>query len=187
MDNLDSICRGADWDTDVSNGAVADYVDCCGGDDGSAPVTVLLYIQITEVDGVEYYRWIVRDADQDGDAGPVCRTRAEAEDGAYDYALEHDETPDIDSIISDILESGYFARGTSADDVRGLIDAMTSYAQGDLLVPAGGLAEWTWVTSGWLDCPYIPVSATHDSVASAAHELRDAIGTFQEEEEESRS
>jgi hypothetical protein len=96
---------------------------------------------------------------------------------------EHDETPDTDALVDEIVASGYFG-AADADDVRSVLAAATAYSQGYLLLSAGDVprpAGIAWATSGYLECDHVQICATHESEASAAHELLRAIQESRQE------
>ena len=61
----------------------------------------------------------------------VYTTREEAEEAANALCVEQDATPDLDDVMAEIKETGYF---TDPDIIPLVVKAATQYSQGYLLV-----------------------------------------------------
>lgn len=174
--DLDAVFEGAEWDR-VEH--IATYVSCCYGAEGDEPGEVQVSLERATAYGIVGWRWREHDAGEDLESGPVTLDRAEAVEAGEDYAEESDETPGLDSLIDEIIETGYLA--ASREEIRAICAAASSHSQGYLLLPRGELPhpiDVAWTTSGYLDLPedqWITLAATHDREEIAADALLRAI------------
>ena len=153
-----------------------------GDELGSVPVSVCAATLANEDDSDEYYV-VAETPDECTNFHGVYTTREEAEEAANDLCVEQDETPDLDDVMAEIKETGYF---TDPDIIPLVVKAATQYSQGYLLVtpdisqPVGT----AWTTNGYLQCDYIALDATYSTEEEAAEALLNAI-QGQEDEDES--
>lgn len=149
-------------------------------DFGGGLLTVEVGIGLTEAPGDEWCVW------EDGGAGAEIvsthGTREEAQEAADEYHQDADETPNIDDLIQQIEDTGYFEHPEVIPDV---IDGCCGYEQGVMLItpnicrPVGS----RWVTSGWLECEHISLPATYPSREQAAEALLEILEADKEEED----
>jgi len=162
----------SEWDSTNS------YVECCYGCQGDEPGTVEVQIGATR-----HGAWYVRTDDgteSETVSGPFA-TQDEAETAAEAYATEHDEAPDLDDLVSEIIDTEFFGPEATEEAVTAICEAMTVHSQGYLLLPAGevpGAVGPLWTINGYLECDHIQVDATHDSTEIAAFTLLRGIQQY---------
>ncbi len=92
-----------------------------------------------------------------------------------------DWEPDLDDVMAEIKETGYF---TYPDIIPLVVKAATQYSQGYLLVtpdisqPVGT----AWTINGYLQCDYIALDATYSTEEEAAEALLNAIQGQEDED-----
>jgi hypothetical protein len=150
---------------------------------GDEPGEVEIYIERAECAGRPVYRWVEDDGSGAACSGKPRRSRDRAVQAAITHAIDQDDSIDIDSIISDILGSGFFARGTNAQDILEVCEAASEHSQGYLLLaadePPPQPAGIAWTTNGYLEVPYIRLAADHASAAYAADSLLREVQRFE--------
>lgn len=108
----------------------------------------------------------------------VYTKKEEAEEAAKALSVDEDETPDLEGLLTEIKETGYFS---DPDMIPRVVKAATQHSQGYLLVTPGisQPVGQRWTTNGYLQCDYIALEATYSTEEEAADALLRAI---QEEE-----
>lgn len=163
---------------------ITTYTACVYGKNGDEPGAVEINLECAEVDldddsTVTLYRWIEQDDGGIQETGEWTNDKSTAIEGGEEYASDNDETPDLDSLISEIEETGFFKDN---DIIPAVIKSATQHSQGYLLVtpdisePIGTM----WTTNGYLQRDdYISLDATYPSEAYAADALLRAINDYQ--------
>lgn len=82
------------------------------------------------------------------------------------------------SIVKEIVNTRYFGSAT-CEEILAVCQKATEYPEGYLLLPQGEFVGHpignAWVNRGWLQCEYVALRASHDSVAEAADSLLQSI------------
>jgi hypothetical protein len=182
--DLEALFDSDDWDV-VDD--ITTYTACVFGFDGAQPGQVEICLEEATKYGITAYRWLERDDSGDYERGPVALDRDEAVRGGEEYAAEADETPNPEEQIQAILDSGWFAAGVDAEEVREIINYIESYdgvGQGHVIVTTTGEREW--VTNAWVEEASVHVSIPHagyGSWAGCAAALLAAIQAAQDDED----
>lgn len=169
--DLDDVFSTADW---IREDVIASPTVCCYGPDGDSSGKVDIWLERAEEFGITAWRWT---EDESGESGEVYLSHFAAIEAAEAHAEEIEEFPNVDSIVDEIVETGYFGSAT-ADEIKALCESACLHSQGFYLLRRGELPHplgSAWTTNGYLQCEYITLDATHDDVSAAADTLLRAI------------
>lgn len=181
--DLDEVFEGAAWTKDSE---IATYTACVYGPEGDLPGEVRVILQVSELYGITAWRWRDDDGSYGGDTGDITLDRLVAIQAGEEHAVDRDEEPDLDRLVGEIVETGFFGDATT-NDIRAICEEATGYSQGYLLLPAGEFVGRPigrlWTTNGYLECPHVRLDATYPKASYAAAGLLAAIHASQDEEE----
>jgi len=175
----------ADWiaDQDPRPSWIEDvgmYIACVYGDNGDAPGECEVVIEQAKSHGELAFRSVDRDDSGDHETGEWSLHYDAVLAEAKKYIAEHDETPDPDEQIAEILQSGWFDADVDASDIREIVDYCHSHnhlGQGHVIIDRAGRREW--VTTGYVehDAIYIYIPYSRQPWAAYAHDVLEACNS----------
>lgn len=181
--DLEAVLGRAEWQEQE---VIATYTACIYGPEGGEPGQIEIVLEQTCLYGIRAWRLVQRDCTgvYRHDAPPTVDKEEAVEEGRQ-FAQENDNEPDIDLLIQEVIETGYFG-SAGAENIRAICQAATEYSQGYLILPKGTPVAQPigrmWTTSGYLHCEdYVALNATHKRVSYAAYTLLQLIKAEEEE------